>query len=162
MIDIRRIAAGEGVGVTDEVAVRIPAGFGVSTEVQVVVSGRLTNIGKSFVLEGRGECRFLVGCSLCLEPLELPIDFHIIENYVEEEAEATEDDIIFFDKTIDIQPAVERGLFANVPMKPLCNPDCAGLCARCGANLNQGECDCGGEVNEQFRDLLRFFDKEEV
>jgi uncharacterized protein len=27
-------------------------------------------------------------------------------------------------------------------MKPLCRPDCAGLCPVCGQNLNLGECQC--------------------
>jgi uncharacterized protein len=29
-----------------------------------------------------------------------------------------------------------------LPVKPLCQEDCAGLCARCGANLEQGACGC--------------------
>ena len=29
-----------------------------------------------------------------------------------------------------------------LPVKPLCGEDCAGLCARCGADLNQGGCPC--------------------
>jgi uncharacterized protein len=29
-----------------------------------------------------------------------------------------------------------------MPLKPLCRPDCAGLCARCGADRNAGACDC--------------------
>jgi uncharacterized protein len=27
-------------------------------------------------------------------------------------------------------------------MKPLCRPDCAGLCPECGANLNLTRCGC--------------------
>jgi len=29
-----------------------------------------------------------------------------------------------------------------LPMKPLCREDCRGLCASCGANLNEETCDC--------------------
>ena len=29
-----------------------------------------------------------------------------------------------------------------LPVKPLCREDCAGLCSRCGAELNTGPCDC--------------------
>jgi uncharacterized protein len=32
-----------------------------------------------------------------------------------------------------------------VPMKALCDEDCAGLCQKCGQNLNQGKCDCPAE-----------------
>lgn len=30
----------------------------------------------------------------------------------------------------------------NWPMRVLCKEDCKGICSRCGANLNQGSCDC--------------------
>jgi uncharacterized protein len=29
-----------------------------------------------------------------------------------------------------------------LPMSVLCRDDCAGLCPRCGADLNEGSCDC--------------------
>jgi uncharacterized protein len=29
-----------------------------------------------------------------------------------------------------------------LPVKPLCREDCAGLCPRCGADLNQDPCEC--------------------
>jgi len=30
----------------------------------------------------------------------------------------------------------------SLPVKPLCQEDCAGLCALCGADLKQGACSC--------------------
>jgi DUF177 domain-containing protein len=30
----------------------------------------------------------------------------------------------------------------GLPVKPLCREDCAGLCARCGADLNEAACGC--------------------
>lgn len=32
-----------------------------------------------------------------------------------------------------------------LPMHPLCNENCAGLCKQCGTNLNEGTCDCAQE-----------------
>ena len=31
---------------------------------------------------------------------------------------------------------------AEHPIRILCRPDCRGLCAKCGANLNSDKCDC--------------------
>jgi uncharacterized protein len=43
---------------------------------------------------------------------------------------------------LDVQPALrEYGLLA-LPMKPLCRPNCAGLCPECGTNRNQQRCEC--------------------
>ena len=39
------------------------------------------------------------------------------------------------------EPARQYALMA-VPMKPLCRPNCAGLCPKCGQNLNSKDCDC--------------------
>ena len=37
---------------------------------------------------------------------------------------------------------------------PLCKPDCAGLCSNCGANLNEGPCNCDKEdVDPRFAAL---------
>jgi uncharacterized protein len=36
-------------------------------------------------------------------------------------------------------------LLLEVPMKPLCREDCAGLCPRCGALLGSDHCTCTAE-----------------
>jgi uncharacterized protein len=37
---------------------------------------------------------------------------------------------------IDLEPAVRDALVLDLPLAPLCEDDCLGLCAVCGANLN--------------------------
>jgi uncharacterized protein len=45
-------------------------------------------------------------------------------------------------------PEIELGPFfaelvsLSLPVQPLCRQDCAGLCSRCGADLNLGPCGC--------------------
>jgi len=43
---------------------------------------------------------------------------------------------------IDLRDAVREEVALAVPAFPLCRPDCAGLCPRCGADLNPGPCGC--------------------
>jgi len=43
---------------------------------------------------------------------------------------------------LDITEAIRQYALLAIPMKALCKKDCAGLCATCGKNLNQGQCDC--------------------
>jgi uncharacterized protein len=43
---------------------------------------------------------------------------------------------------VDLAPAVREEVGFAVPTYPLCREDCAGLCPRCGADLNQGPCGC--------------------
>ena len=37
---------------------------------------------------------------------------------------------------------VREQILLGVPSYPLCREDCAGLCPRCGQDLNRGRCEC--------------------
>ncbi|MBI2847845.1 MAG: DUF177 domain-containing protein [Chloroflexi bacterium] len=43
---------------------------------------------------------------------------------------------------LNLAEAVRQYALTAIPMKPLCRPDCKGLCPVCGGNLNQGACRC--------------------
>ncbi|MEO8452157.1 MAG: DUF177 domain-containing protein [Gemmatimonadota bacterium] len=43
---------------------------------------------------------------------------------------------------VDVTEAVREELALTVSAYPLCREDCAGLCQRCGADLNLGPCSC--------------------
>jgi len=43
---------------------------------------------------------------------------------------------------LDLAEAIRQYAVLALPMKPLCHKDCAGLCAKCGHNLNRGACSC--------------------
>jgi len=162
-IDIRKLADGESVNLSKTAEISIPPGFGLGSVGQVSINFRLTKAGKVFLLEGKGECCVSADCSLCLAPVDLVVPLIIAESYVEDtDANDLDEAICFSDKMIDLLPAIERGLLVNLPMRLLCAPDCAGLCQKCGKNLNEGDCDCGGEINEHFRELLGMFDNKEV
>jgi uncharacterized protein len=62
-----------------------------------------------------------------------------------EEAEVCEDEIglIPFDgDRIDLREGLQEQLVMALPVKPLCRPDCRGICPRCGADLNRSACRC--------------------
>ena len=154
--DARKIQPNESVSVDTTVDIAAPKGFDVA-DTAVAVAGRLKNTGKAFVLEAQADCQLETACSRCLQPVEIKLFFHINENYVDEGSPdaKNDEDIVFRDNEINLFPAVQRNLLLNIPMKPLCAVDCAGLCPKCGKNLNEGDCGCEGEINEQFRELLQ-------
>ena len=49
------------------------------------------------------------------------------------------------DERWDVLPLLKEQLQLEVPMRPLCRPDCKGLCPVCGAELNAGPCGCNRE-----------------
>jgi uncharacterized protein len=86
--------------------------------------------GSSILMEGRVDSRWLLPCNRCLalHPVTLHSEF-------EETYPATQE-------TIDVGDDVRQALVLELPGRSLCREDCKGLCAKCGANLNEGECGC--------------------
>ena len=63
----------------------------------------------------------------------------------EEEIELTTTDTekyYYAGDKVDITPLVRDTILLAIPIKPLCTPDCKGLCPYCGENLNEGDCKC--------------------
>ncbi len=57
----------------------------------------------------------------------------------------------FQGEAIDFTDAVQEQFVLSLPYRPLCHEACKGLCARCGADLNQTTCTCGtGSVDSPF------------
>lgn len=55
---------------------------------------------------------------------------------------------------LDLTDAVRQYLLMAIPIKPLCQQDCAGLCPTCGANLNETPCGCpSGAVDPRWEKL---------
>jgi len=45
---------------------------------------------------------------------------------------------------VDLSPLLSEQVILSLPIRPLCDENCRGLCAGCGANLNRDSCRCEG------------------
>ena len=45
------------------------------------------------------------------------------------------------DGNIDLDDLAREYLVVEIPINPLCRPDCKGLCVECGADLNVEVCE---------------------
>lgn len=101
-------------------------------------------------------------CSRCLAGVLAAVEVHFQEEYVPlvdadtgariyraEDDEAFSIDLEFW---LDLREGLRQYILMSEP-RPLCREDCAGLCARCGADLNAGPCECRPETDER-RDAL--------
>jgi uncharacterized protein len=43
---------------------------------------------------------------------------------------------------LDLSDEVRSAILLSSPMKPLCSPECKGLCPVCGADMNEESCSC--------------------
>ncbi len=118
---------------------------------EIACRGVVRPIVSDFLLEASLSYTQILRCMRCLEGFETPaasdvgLLVQLREPQEEEEVELGEEDleILFLQEPqLDTRPILVEQVHLEVPMKPLCRKDCAGLCAACGKNLNRGRCDC--------------------
>jgi uncharacterized protein len=108
---------------------------------------RASNARRNIVVRGRATTAVKMECSRCLsefsQPLEFDLDitvpiFHfnqflgaaaVEEEETDDGDELTRDDIdaLFQEHSLDVSELVRQAIVLAAPIKPLCNPDCAGL-----------------------------------
>jgi uncharacterized protein len=114
---------------------------------------------------GRVATTLQLACSRCLEPFDVPVDttFDALllpaeVNTGAGEQEVADEDLgvsFYEDETIDLAGLMREQFYLALPMKPLCQPDCKGLCPVCGINRNRETCDCENEWTDPRFDALK-------
>jgi len=149
---------------------------GVSFLNPIAIRLQLFRVGDSVEMKGTVEADPLLTCSRCLDEFEAKIsaDFSLIflqesaakeekeEKKEPEEVELSEDElgVIFFSgDTIDPGQTLQEQILMALPLQPLCQEQCRGLCPQCGSNLNREVCSCEPPVfNNKFsflKDILK-------
>lgn len=115
-------------------------------------------VDPGYLLKSRYRYRQTLECRRCLKPVEREVKGEIVRLLVREteetppeELELEEEDLgvaHFQGEEIELLPFLEEEIQLEVPMKPLCRPDCKGLCPECGANWNETTCDCETETTD--------------
>jgi len=81
-------------------------------------------------------------CSRCLEPFQEKIHSEFDEYFTFPFVETSGDEInVPEDGNIDFEPILHDYMLIELPINPLCRPDCRGLCSICGQNLNRAVCE---------------------
>ena len=132
----------------------IPAEPGDDYAVASLVGLRLRVLrdADTYRLVGRLGATLRLACCRCLEPFDVPVDLPIDLRYLpqrknvgEGELEIAEEDLstaFYRDEQIDLGLMLREQFQLSLPMKPLCQEDCRGLCPECGANRNSEQCSC--------------------
>jgi uncharacterized protein len=55
---------------------------------------------------------------------------------------------------IDLEPLARETLLLELPLAPLCRPECRGLCPTCGVDRNQTDCECAPAPRDPRWDAL--------
>ncbi len=106
---------------------------------------RLTNSGRSILVQGRLEAALAEGCSRCLRPARSPISVDIddealpsldLDSGLPTDTADSPDVLHLSDHhELDLEPVIRDAISLAEPIAPLCRPDCPGLCEDCGMDL---------------------------
>jgi DUF177 domain-containing protein len=134
----------------------------------VKLTAQVSKDAQKVRLTGRVATTLETDCGRCLDPLTIPVDSPFDLMFLPEVADAdgaesaSEDVGVSFykDDVIDLGEVVREQFFLALPMKPLCRPDCQGLCPSCGVNRNREQCACRTEwVDPRLAGLKKLLDK---
>ena len=117
--------------------------------------GRVSGAEPGFFLRARLDYQQTLRCDRCLAPIAeaagADVELLLVPGPqpAGDEVELAEGDlgIVYVDGDVfDTGPLLLEQLQLGIPMKPVCRPDCRGLCRACGADLNRGACGCPKET----------------
>lgn len=117
------------------------------------LDAHIRKVKEEITIEGQISATIEMICARCLKPHHEHIDdsFEVVycprpdnEELMDEiELNEIDLDISYYNgESIAISDLLREQLLLMLPVKPLCNPNCAGLCPSCGKDLNEGPCTC--------------------
>ena len=127
----------------------------------IVIHGTVRNMAGALMLEGSADTTLELVCDRCLKPfrqeLRLPVSTLLAETLEDEE---NDEIVLLEDGAVDLDEVFTTALVLSMDSKHVCDQDCKGLCATCGADLNEGPCGCKPEIDPRFAALAQLLDKE--
>ncbi|KAF2777318.1 DUF177 domain-containing protein [Streptomyces sp. OM5714] len=124
--------------------------IGVPEGAPVELDLRLESVMEGVLVTGTARARARGECVRCLEPLEqqLEADFQELFSYPDaddrgrpvaepgDDAEDDEERFFVEDGLIGLEPVLRDAVVLALPMQPVCQEDCQGLCSECGVRLS--------------------------
>ncbi|MEC4017292.1 YceD family protein [Streptomyces sp. H27-D2] len=133
----RSVAAPKDLGIE---VIGVPEGAPVEIEL------RLESVMEGVLVTGTTRAPLAGECVRCLEPLqrELVAEFQEMFSYPEgdrrgHQAEPGDDEeeetFLLEDDLFDLEPVLRDAVVLALPLQPVCQEDCPGLCSTCGVRL---------------------------
>lgn len=96
---------------------------------------------QGLILQGDFAAETDLECVRCLRDFRLPINWQLTELYAFGPKSVSESDLLLpEDAQIDLAPLLRDYALLEIPINPICQPDCRGLCPVCGQDLNVRDC----------------------
>lgn len=132
-----------------------------TTSVDLEARVQQGDLAGEYVADGTSRVTADLTCSRCLEPAPFAntSSFHVrfrprpevsSENEEIEISDKEELDVEFYsERVVPLRDFAVEQIQLAIPMKPLCNESCLGLCVTCGANRSREECQCETSIVDE-------------
>ena len=111
----------------------------------------LEAVHDGILVTGKATTTWQGACRRCLEEATGPLEVSFQELCVEQGDEETTYPLGAEELVLD--PIVHDACILDLPLAPLCNEGCLGICPQCGTNLNLETCLCAVQIS--IRTLVR-------
>lgn len=166
-VSVAQVASRAGQSKSLDATFPAPSGIGdeivgVDEGADVQVVGSFDSIVDGLILSARISAPVHAECTRCLKPIQRNWDVNVTAFFPYEDktaarggkngTKASEEEVDIVageDESEDTYPLLEGGSWADLeallrdtlveelPLQPLCKPDCKGLCSQCGIDLNE-------------------------
>ncbi|MFN2318705.1 MAG: DUF177 domain-containing protein [Dermatophilaceae bacterium] len=149
MLDISDLGRRPGSMIEVEREIPVPADFG--TEVLAVPEDRflalftrLESVVEGVLVTGTVRSTAVGACVRCLDPVSTDVEARFQELFAYADRAAhhrevgagdDETELVIVDGLINLEPLLRDAVVPALPFKPVCREDCLGLCAQCGARM---------------------------
>jgi uncharacterized protein len=108
-------------------------------------------------VQGKFSAETILECVRCLKEFTYPLEWQFSELYAFRQKDVSESGLMLpEDAHIDLAPLLREYALLEIPIKPLHDPDCKGLCIECGQDLNIKDCGHSQETDDSpFADLKK-------
>ncbi|HLI54386.1 MAG TPA: DUF177 domain-containing protein [Acidimicrobiales bacterium] len=118
----------------------------VAADVQVTTEAVLASVDGGVEVTASVTAVWSGRCRRCLRPVGGILSPEVRELYRQrhpgEPPDQDEETYPLVGEMLDLRPMVRDALLLNMPIAPLCDEGCRGLCPSCGEDLNEGDCLC--------------------
>lgn len=135
---------------------------------------RLDIVAGQLMARGTINAHATLECGRCLKPYgaDFEINFELPfkpeeqedEESMRGERELTSDELTsatYADDEIDVDEMLREQLILGIPMSRVCGEGCKGICPKCGADLNEGDCGCPqSAADPRFKALEKLLKQE--
>lgn len=145
-IDVRDLVGHYGTSRTEHVSGTIDdlatTLAGLSEDTPVTGELVLESLEEGILASGRLRGSMSLSCARCLKEFEQGFSVELRELFAPFPHEDSDEYPLDPEGFLDPHQMMRDAIGVELPFAPVCRPDCRGLCARCGGDLNLGECTC--------------------